>query len=58
MERVLGLVVLAWYVVVGLRLFVLAGSRRAAVAPAVQVQETPAKTAENKESGRIVWHEF
>lgn len=58
MERVLGLVVLAWYVVVGWRLFVLSGSRRAAAVPAVQVQEMPAKTAENKEGGRIVWREF
>lgn len=58
MERVLGLVVLAWYVVVGWRLFVLAGSRRAVAVPAVQVQETPVRTAENKEGRRIVWREF
>ena len=55
MERVLGLVVLAWYVVVGWRLFVLAGSRRAAAVLAVQVQEAPAKTAENR---RTAWREF
>ena len=38
MERVLGLVALAWYVVVGWRLFVLAGPHPAAAVPAGQAR--------------------